>query len=78
MGPGSQRRIDDAASLLNLCGVRFITDDCLGIWSDLDCSEAKSALKALGLQDLRCVHLESRETPIAFKVRSCPELAKGQ
>ncbi|MGI9074289.1 MAG: hypothetical protein ACR2JB_23920 [Bryobacteraceae bacterium] len=73
--------IAEAMQLLNLCGVRIMRYDSelrLGMWEDLDGPELRHAIAAVGMHELRVVHLESAEVPIRFKIRSCPDRNPGE
>jgi hypothetical protein len=72
---------EKAMWLLNLTGCRIIrrTDGlAVGIWEDLDCQELRSAICALGLSRRPVIYLEIPGVPMRYKVRSCPDRARGE
>jgi len=70
-----------ATRLMNITGCRIIRDGeqlLVGVWSDLDGPEIRAALRALGMQSLPVVHLESADVDVRYKVRHCPERDPGE
>ena len=64
-----------ARCILNLAGVRKFMDGdevIVGVWSDLDCAEARSALRALESYGLPVRYLDGPGVPDEFKSRSVP------
>ena len=77
----SDRAIAEAMGLLNLAGVRILrfgADLQIGIWQDLDGPEVRAAIRAVALHVHPIVHLANAEVPIRYKVRRCPDRAKGE
>lgn len=70
-----------ATRLMNVAGCRIIQDGdglTVGVWSDIDGSEIRAALRALGMQALPVVHLESADVDVRYKVRHCPDRERGE
>lgn len=70
-----------ATRLMNITGCRIIRDGeqlLVGVWSDLDGLDIRAAIRGLGMQSLRVVHLESSDVPVDYKVRHCPDKDRGE
>lgn len=70
-----------AMRLMNVAGCRIIRDQDelrVGVWSDVDGPEIRTALRSLGMQSLPVVHLESADVDVRYKVRHCPDRDKGE
>jgi hypothetical protein len=64
-----------ASALLNRAGVRIMRLDggfTIGIWSDLDGPEIRTALGSLRLDGLAVRYLDGPGIPMRYKVRTAP------
>jgi hypothetical protein len=67
-----ERQRARARELLNRSGVRkFVVDDSInvGVWSDLDGPEIRTALRMLDSDHLPVRYLDGSNAPLAYKVR---------
>jgi hypothetical protein len=60
------------------CRGRIVDRSTVGLWSDLDCREVRDALKTVGMNELRIIHLEAADVPVRFKIRECPVRGAGE
>jgi hypothetical protein len=68
----SREDIDAAVDLLNQTGTRIMhleSGDAIGLWSDLDSSAIRDALKAIEMDNLPVRYLDGDGIPVRYKLR---------
>jgi hypothetical protein len=70
-----EREVDHARDVLNSTGARIMAlklGPAIGVWSDLDTPEVRSALRVLRLDQLPLRFLDGPAVQMRYKVRSVP------